>query len=534
MEAAAKFKKTSGRTRRPWPFVLAILDGWGVRPDKSNDDATRLAHTPFLNSLEHHYPSALLGASGVDVGLPKGQDGNSEAGHLNLGAGRIVEQDAVFISRSIKDGTFFKNAAFLAAIEHVKKNHSSLHLMGLLSNYNSGHSSPDHFFALLKLVEQHKINPVFIHFFTDGRDSPRHDAVKFLTEVRKRFRNGEVVSTLAGRYYAMDRKKDWVRTEKTFNLLTRGRGIAEQSAEVALRHAYNRDESDEFVSPVVIVGKNKKPVGVISDNDAVIFFNLRSDRARQLAKPFVQTRFEKENPNSFKRWKVLKNLCFVALTDFGPDLGRIHTAYPSRDLQGTLPMALASVRQLYVAESEKFAHMTYFFNGGYDHPVAGESRLSIPSPHVASYDRTPAMSALKITQQVVRALKAKRFDFIALNFANADMVGHTGNLPACVKAMEVIDDCLAKIGKATHQAGGMLMVTADHGNVEETLNGKTGEVDTEHSLNPVRCLLYAQAWHGKSFGKRRGVLGDVAPTILDLTGVAKPRDMTRHSLLPRS
>jgi 2,3-bisphosphoglycerate-independent phosphoglycerate mutase len=247
----------------------------------------------------------------------------------------------------------------------------------------------------------------------------------------------------------------------------------------------------------------------------------------------VQTKFEKLNPGSFKRWKMLKNLCFVALTDFGPDLGNILTAFPSCDIKESLPMALHGLRQLYIAESEKFAHITYFFNGGYDHTVAGEKRIMVSSPNVSSYDRTPAMSALNITKHVTQALRQKKFDFIALNFANLDMVGHTGNLKACVKAMETVDTCLSNIGKVLQANGGTLMVTADHGNVEETINPQTGEIDTEHSTNPVPCLLYSFYFKGRKFAYTKGVLGDVAPTILDILGVSKPREMTRHSLLSK-
>ncbi|MDZ4229647.1 MAG: 2,3-bisphosphoglycerate-independent phosphoglycerate mutase, partial [Candidatus Veblenbacteria bacterium] len=339
------------------PVVLAILDGWGVAPRGSQaDDATVIADTPFLREMSQHYPRAVLKAAGEAVGLPRGQDGNSEAGHLNLGAGRIVAQDSVIISKSIRDGTFFKNQAFRTAIEHVKAHRSALHLMGLLSNYNSGHSSPDHFIALLKLLQQQCVRPVYLHFFTDGRDSAKYDAIKFLGEVKKRLRNGEVVATLCGRFYSMDRKKEWSRTALTYDLLTRGRGRKEPSAEVAVRHAYNRGESDEYLSPTVITDSRGRPRGLVRDNDAVIFFNLRSDRARQLAKPFVQQRFERLNKGAPKRWKILKNLCFVALTDFGPDLGNILTVFPSRDVKNSLPMALKGFRQLYVAESEKFAH----------------------------------------------------------------------------------------------------------------------------------------------------------------------------------
>jgi 2,3-bisphosphoglycerate-independent phosphoglycerate mutase len=328
----------------------------------------------------------------------------------------------------------------------------------------------------------------------------------------------------------MDRKKFWPRTEQTYNLLTRGQGIAQESGATALRHAYNRGESDEYLSPTVITDAHHKPLATVGDGDAVIFFNLRSDRARQLAKPFVQARFEHENPGSFKRWKQLKNLCFVALTDFGPDLGNILTAYPSRDIQHTLPMALAGLKQIYLAESEKFAHMTYFFNGGYDHSVAGEHRLMVPSPNVVSYDRAPAMAATALTTAAESAIRRGRFEFVGMNFANLDMVGHTGNFVACVKALEVVDACLKRLGRLTAARSGTLLITADHGNIEETINQKTGEIDTEHSVNPVPCLLYRAEYRGRNFARRRGILADVAPTVLDLLGLPKPKEMVRPSL----
>lgn len=512
------------------PIVLAIIDGWGVRPGQpQNDDPTAVARIPFLRKLEKEYPHALLGASGKDVGLPSGQAGNSEAGHLNLGAGRIVEQDAVYISNSIKDGTFFKNPALLNAIKHVKRHHSRLHLMGLLSNYNSGHASPDHLHNLLRLANENKIE-VFLHLFTDGRDSPRYDALKFLHELELRLKPGQVVATICGRFYAMDRKKDWTRTGQTYKLLTEGAGVADTSAEEAIRHAYNRGENDEYLTPTVITDARHRPLGTIRDGDSIIFFNLRSDRARQLSKPFVQKKFEAENSGSFKRKIILKNLRFVALTDFGPDLDDIVTAFPSRDVKNALPVALMGLKQFYVAESEKFAHITYFLNGGYDKALAGETRLMLPSPKVASYDRVPQMSAYAITKKVTSALKKRQFDFVGINFANADMVGHTGNAKACVKAMEVIDDSLKTIAKALPPQG-LLMVTADHGNVEKVIDPKTGEVDTEHSINPVRLLMYGQSFHYKQFRKRTGILADVAPTILKLFGRPQPKEMTGKSLL---
>ncbi|MBU1039360.1 2,3-bisphosphoglycerate-independent phosphoglycerate mutase [Patescibacteria group bacterium] len=512
------------------PLVLAILDGWGRSPQKLKNNPLLIAKTPFLKEVEKNYPSALLAASGSAVGLPKNQDGNSEAGHMNIGAGRIVDQDAVIINKSIANGSFFRNKALRSAFQHVKKNRSSLHLMGLLSNYNSGHVSPDHLITLLKMAERAKFKKIFIHFFTDGRDSARYDALKFIQEVKKNFQNGEVVSTITGRFYAMDRKKNWSVTEQTYNLLTQGKGLSDKSVEDAIRHAYNRGESDEFIKPTYLKTAGRSS-GLIGDNDAVIFFNLRSDRARQLTKPFVQSRFEEINPGAFKRQKVLKNLCFVALTDFGPDLGNTLTAYPSENIKGTLPMALKRFRQFYIAESEKFAHVTYFFNGGYDQPIAAEGRLVIPSVNVMSYDKKPDMSAKEITKEVVRVLRNKKYDFITLNFANPDMVGHTGNTKACIIAMETVDKCLARIGHEVAKHHGGMLITADHGNVEETVNSKTGEVDTEHSTNPVPCLLYQVDWRDRCFKKKQGVLGDIAPTILSLMKVPRPKEMTRPGLL---
>lgn len=515
------------------PFVLAILDGWGIGGKDKNVNPLVVAPMPFLKKAFNKYPLAKLEAFGRAVGLPLRQDGNSEAGHLNLGGGRVVEQDAVFISKSIKDGTFFKNTALLAAVERTRKYKSNLHLMGLLSNYNSGHSSPDHFAALLKFLQQQKVKKVFIHFFTDGRDSPKYDALKFLQITRKRFRNGEVVASIIGRFYAMDRKKNWSRTEKTYNLLTRGEGIVATDAEQAIRHAYNRGESDEFISPTIITDEGHKPVGLINDNDAVIFFNLRSDRARQMAKPFVQKNFEKLNKGAWHRKKVLKHLLFVAMTDFGPDLGGIITAYPSIDITNSLPMVLKKYRQLYISEMEKYAHVTYFFNGGYANPVAGEDRVIVASPPAPSYDKTPAMSGAKITAQVVNSVKKHRHDIIVLNFPNPDMVGHTGNYVACVKAMTAVDGFLSKISKAVLSCGGSLMITADHGNVEEVMNKDTGEIDTDHSANSVPCLLLSNNLVGKKFTRTSGILADVAPTILDWLDEKKPTDMTGISLFKK-
>lgn len=517
--------------RSATPLVLAILDGWGIGLNNKQINPLVVARTPFLKEIVKKYPYAELAASGNAVGLPKGQDGNSEAGHLNLGAGRVVIQDSVVISESIKDGTFFKNAVLLQAVAHVKKYKSRVHLIGLLSNYNSGHSSPDHFQALLKFLHQQKIHDVYIHFFTDGRDSPKYDAWKFLQETVKRFRNSEVVASVVGRFYAMDRKKNWARTETAYDLLTLGQGMAADDAAQAIRHAYNRGESDEYISPTAIIdGKNRKPLATIQDKDSVIFFNLRSDRARQMAKPFVQARFEKLNKGAFKRKKVLKNIFFVAMTDFGPDLGNIYTAYPSPDLKNTLPMVFKNYRQLYISEREKYTHVTYFFNGGYANEVAGEHRILVPSPKIDSYDKTPGMSAVKITKAISQRLAKNQYDVVVVNYTNPDMVGHTGNFAACVKAMEVLDGCLRDLYKLINHQQGTLVVTSDHGNVEELIDVKTGEINTDHSGVLVPLIFVNSRLYHKKFTKKRGMLADVAPTILDWLNIKKPPDMTGNSL----
>jgi 2,3-bisphosphoglycerate-independent phosphoglycerate mutase len=376
-------------------LILLILDGWGFgKKDKGNP--IWIVRPPFIESLYKKYPWTALCASSFCVGLPKGQVGNSEAGHQNLGAGRIVDQDTVKINHQINTGEFFKNSAFLAAINHVVKNKSAMHLMGMISNRQSPHSDPDHLFALLALVRRFPIKHVYLHLFTDGRDSPQRSALKSIMALERTLRPNELIATIIGRFYAMDRKKVWTRTISAYNAMTSGREAqVADSPQAGVDRAYNAGITDEFIEPIVIKNKGKM-LPRISDNDAVIFFNLRSDRARQMAKPFVQKKFEEMNPGFIRRRKVLKNLVFVAMTDFGPDLDSILSAFPSHDLKGTLTMALKDKRQIYIAESEKYAHVTYFFNGGYADPVAGEERVNIPSPQVDRYDKTPAMSTAKL------------------------------------------------------------------------------------------------------------------------------------------
>ncbi|MBI2459644.1 MAG: 2,3-bisphosphoglycerate-independent phosphoglycerate mutase [Parcubacteria group bacterium] len=511
------------------PLILVILDGWGLaKPNKGN--AVALAKTPTMDGLIKKYSQTELNAAGKFVGLPPLQAGNSEAGHMNMGAGRIVEQDAVIIGRSINDGSFFKNASFIEAIRLVKRNKSRLHLMGMISNGMSAHSDPDHLLALLSLARTSGVEEVYLHLFTDGRDSPQYASLKLITDIQKAFKNGEAIATIMGRFYAMDRKKDWIRTKKAYEALVNGLGRKAISAQAAITESYNRGESDEFIEPYVII-KNGKPLPRIANGDSLIFFNLRSDRARQLAKVFAQKDFYGLNQSAFNRKKFLKDLLFVAMTDFGPDLGGILTAFPASDLKQTLPWQLADLKQLYMAETEKYAHVTYFFNGGYANPVAGEARRVIASPDVKSYDDTPAMSSGKLTKEIINNLAKKKYDFTVLNLAAPDMVAHTGNLAAGLKCCQEVDKYLGEIVKVYLGAGGTVLITADHGNIEEMIDLKTGEIDTEHSNNPVPFMVVNKNLGNKVKLRNRGVLGDIAPTILELLGRPKPAEMSGKSLI---
>ena len=514
------------------PFVLLILDGWGLaKPSPAN--AIEQAKKPNFDKIWKEYPHTQLEASGKDVGLPENQFGNSEAGHMNIGAGRVVDQDAVFISREINTGRFFKNPAFEVVYKHIQKNNSNLHLMGMLSNGESAHADPDHLWALISWARRKKIKNVYLHLFTDGRDSPPHASLKLVEALMRGLKNkeergkwtGEWIATIMGRYYAMDRKKDWKKTEAAYDAMVSGRGINVKSPQAAITQSYNRGETDEFIPPYIIK-RNGKPLAKINDDDAIIFFNLRSDRARQMAKPFVQENFDQMNHGCFKRKKVLKNTIFVAMTDFGPDLGPILTAYPSADLFGTLPVVIDGRKQLYIAEKEKYAHVTYFFNGGYADPVSGEDRIEIPSPNVSSYDQKPEMSVHRITRRVIKELA--NYQFIVINFANPDMVGHTGNIKACVKAIEHVDKCLGEVKDALLAQKGTLIVTADHGNADKMLDLDTGEMYTEHTSNPVPFVIIDP--RKRNLKLKRGKLGDIAPTILKLMGIRKPKEMKGKTL----
>lgn len=520
------------KSKNNLPMILVILDGWGIaKPSKGN--AISLASTPVINDLYKKYPSTLLSAHGKYAGLPPNQVGNSEAGHMNIGAGRLVEQDSVRISKSINDGSFFKNIAFIEAVRHVKINNSKLHLMGLLSSGSSPHSDPDHILALLILARNNGIKNVCLHLFTDGRDSPKYSALKMVNTIEKSCKNGEKIATIIGRFYAMDRKKKWDRTELVYDALTLGNCKKAASPQAAITESYNKGDSDEFIEPYVINNQSYSYKNTrIDDGDSVIFFNLRSDRSRQLVKTFGQNNFNRKNADSFKRKKVLKNTRFIVMTDFGPDLDNIITAFPSIDLLDTLPMQLSGLKQLYIAEAEKYAHVTYFFNGGYADPVAGEARIVIPSPNVKAYDETPLMSTKELVKIIIKNVKANKFDFTLLNIAAPDMIGHTGNLKAAKECCEGVDKCLGDIVKSYLKENGTIIVTADHGNIEQMINLKTNEIDTEHSTNQVPFIIASK--DAKRIKLRNnGILGDIAPTILDLMGKKKPKEMTGKSLIKK-
>lgn len=509
------------------PIVLAILDGWGIAPpgDTNPISQTKL---PAFDRLFAEGKSTQLCAHGECVGLPKDQDGNSEAGHLNLGAGRIVKQDSVIISDSVKDGTFFRNPAFREAILHVKRRKSRMHLMGMLSNGQSAHSTPGHLYCLLELLDRERVSPVFLHLFTDGRDSDPHSGKELLTKLSEKLKPHQEIATVIGRFYAMDRKKEWSRTEAAYNAIVLGKGKCALNPLEPFTESYAAGITDEFIEPRVIC-RQGQAIGRVSGHDSIIFFNHRSDRARQLAKPFVQKNFVGDNPGSFEPEERPDGLRFVAMTDFGPDLGDVLTAFPTVPVEWSLPAALSDKRQLYLAESEKYAHVTYFFNGGYSGPVNDEERLMVRSPEAAHYEKSPAMAGAKLAAIVVESLRENKHDFIVVNFAALDMVAHTGNLAAAGKALQAVDQALNSVASAVEAVKGVLLLVGDHGNIEEMKPLSEGGRNTSHSKNPVPFLVWAPSLPLPLL-RPLGILADAAPTILELFGIEKPAVMTGRSL----
>ncbi len=514
------------------PTILAIMDGWGIASLKNKGNPITPKNAPNFFSWLKKYPNIEISASGESVGLFKNEDGNSEAGHMNLGAGRIVKQDALYVSDSISDGTFFKNPAFHQALHHLRKYNTSAHVMGLLSNHNSAHSCPEHLYALLDFLRREGVKKIYLHLFTDGRDSGQHDAPHHLKKLREHMKNGEKIATITGRFYAMDRGKNWDRLKAAYEAIVMGKGkrCTAHSAEEAIVQAYNSGETDEFICPTVIMDDGR-PVTSVKDNDVFFFFNLRSDRARELTKVLVQPDFEQINDGAFRRAFVPKNTRFVAMTDFGPDLPHVLTAFPSRDVPNSLPLVLCPRHQLYIAETEKFAHVTYFFNGGFGRHFCDERWIKIASVDVSNYKDRPEMSAKLITDVLTKTIEKDGYEFVCVNYANPDMVAHSGDINATAAAITTVDAEVERLIKVVEKIGAQMIITADHGNAEELINLKTGEVDTEHSTNPVPFIIVGKEYSKKKIKLRKnGKLADVAPTILKMMGISKPKEMTGKSL----
>jgi 2,3-bisphosphoglycerate-independent phosphoglycerate mutase len=510
---------------RPKPVLLTILDGFALR-EEVHGNAVAQAKKPNFDRYWNQFPHTTLKASGNAVGLPEGQMGNSEVGHLNIGAGRIVYQDLTRITKSIEDGSFFENDDFLAAIDHVKKNNSSLHICGLLSD-GGVHSHISHLLALLELAAQHKIADVYVHAFLDGRDVAPDSAIKYIEQLQAKMSELGVgkLASVHGRYYAMDRDKRWERVEKSYRAMVYGDGPTYQDPIQLVKDSYEKEVFDEFVIPSVIVQENQQPVGTVEKDDAIIFFNFRPDRAIQLSQAFTNEEFK-----GFDRGaKKLDHLLFVSMTHYSETvIGRV--AFKTHDLTNVYGevVSQAGLKQLRIAETEKYPHVTFFFNGGREEPFPGEERILIKSPKVATYDLKPEMSAYEVTESLLEAIRSDKYDTIILNFANPDMVGHSGKLEPTIRAVEAVDECLGKIVDLVLEKGGKAIITADHGNADMVLDDQN-RPHTAHTTFPVPCIVTDSTVELRE----DGILADLAPTLLDLLGIEQPADMTGKTLIKK-
>lgn len=540
----------------PKPVVLLILDGWGIAPE-SPGNAISQANTAAISRYWNAFPHTRLEASGEAVGLPHGEEGNTETGHLNIGAGQIVYQDLPRINMSIADGSFYQNQAFIAAAEHVRNFQSTLHLIGLVGA-GGVHSNIEHLYALIHFASMNRLSNVALHLITDGRDSPPTSALTYLSQITKNIEAQGVgkIASVMGRFWALDRDQRWERTQKAYLVLTRGEGHRAASPEEAINAAYRAGKTDEFIEPTVIVSDDDRPLATVQENDAIIFMNFRIDRPRQLSKAFVLPNFENAadrrpaydpyavkyfrrheaypqlQSKPFERGERIKNLFFVTMTEYERGLP-VTVAYPPQPI--TMPfgrvIAERDLRQLRIAETEKERFVTYYFNGLREDPFPGEDRIIIPSQKVSTYDLAPEMSAFEITDTVIERISTGIYHAIIVNFANPDMVAHTGSLQATIKACEVVDQCVGRVVEHTLAVGGAALITADHGNAEELLNPETGDVDTEHSNFPVPIILIERSRQGQAAMLPTGVLADIAPTMLQLMKLPKPPDMTGRALV---
>ncbi len=535
--------------------LLIVLDGFGIAP-ATFGNAIHQASPAFFNSLLYTFPNTTLKASGEAVGLPSGEVGNTEVGHINLGAGRIVYQDLPRINMAIADGSFYSNPALLKVVEHCKTSSGKLHVIGLVGQ-GTVHSSIEHLYALMYFAKEHGIKELYIHAVTDGRDSPPKSAEEIIGRLEEKLHQNGVgkIASIMGRYYGMDRDRRWERIEKAYNCLTKGEGNHSESALAALKQSYEQNITDEFVLPTLIHSQSEQPT-LISANDAVIFFNFRIDRPRELTKAFVLDDFENQanttksfDPYAVKYYKThqpkeqilntpfhrgnkIENLLFVTMTEYEEHLP-VEVAFPPIPVNSPVGRVLSehSVDQLRMSESEKERFVTFYFNGLRDMPFGGEDRLIIPSPKVATYDLQPQMSAIEIKDVLLKKLREQKYGFILVNFANPDMVGHTGNIQATIAAIQTIDLCLREIVTAALNLDVSVLITADHGNAEQKINPHTGGVSTEHTDNPVPFIAINRQLQGKYIRLQSGILADVAPTILALLEVPKPSDMTGRNLL---
>ena len=515
------------------PIILIINDGWGIGPP-TRGNAVKLAKTPNLDEYEKYYYKTALATSGPAVGLPMGVMGNSEVGHKNIGCGFILPQSMDIIDKQISTGVALNNVVFAEAFSHVMKNSSSLHLIGLASP-GGAHSHLKHLLFLIKQAHQNLYipRPIYIHAFTDGRDGPPKIAAESIEKIEeeiKKLNANAKIATIMGRYFGMDRNNNWDRMKKAYDAIVNGIGEKSDNIYATIINSYKTDVTDEFIAPTVMIDKDGEAIGKVQENDAIIFFNFRPDRARQLTRCFVDPTFDKFEVKKFN------NLYFATFTEYDIDL-KTHVAFPEISVQYPLARILAenNLTQLHIAETEKYAHATYFFNGGTEHPYRGEDRVVVPSPNVATFDQMPEMSALGVTTKILEALDADKYDFIIVNFANLDMVGHTGNLEATIHATEIVDECIGRIVKKILSLDGVALLTADHGNAEEVINLKTGEKDTEHSLNPVPFIVVANKLKKAEPDPKTllelahlpsGTLADIMPTILELMSIKPPEEAT--------
>ncbi len=506
------------------PIVLMILDGYGLN-DNCDHNAVCEGKTPIMDQLMSQCPFVKGNASGLAVGLPDGQMGNSEVGHLNMGAGRIVYQELTRITKSIEDGDFFEVAEFLQAVENCKKTGSALHLWGLVSD-GGVHSHNTHIYGLLELAKRNGLDKVYVHCFLDGRDTPPASGKSFVEALEAKMKEigtGKVASVM-GRYYAMDRDNRWDRVERAYNAMTKGEGNHAESATAGIQASYDKGVNDEFVEPFVVT-EDGKPLATVKDGDSVIFFNFRPDRAREITRAFCDDEFK-----GFPREKRL-DLTYVCFTDYDETIKNKLVAFKKEAILNTFGEFLAqnNMTQARIAETEKYAHVTFFFNGGVEEPNKGEERILVPSPKVATYDLQPEMSAPIVCDKLVEAIKSGKYDVIIINFANPDMVGHTGIEGAAIKAIETVDACVGRTVEAIKETDGIMFICADHGNAEQLLDYETGEPFTAHTTNPVPFILVNADPAYKL--REGGCLADIAPTLIELMGLKQPKEMTGKSLL---